>query len=138
MTTTTTKTSSITDIAKAVRADIREWTKSGRLAAVKTSVTTERFAGGCSLTVTVKAAPFSVFRPGYLAACEADRGHHEGNTRYSDAMTEALATLNTIIDVYHRNDSDYMTDYFDVNFYKHVGVDFDLSQGERAAYKVTR
>jgi hypothetical protein len=140
---------SAADIARAIRADIKQATGEGLLPAGWTySVRSRLFAGGCAVDVTVKgcadawqecdgtvpgtrrATPSG----GWTAqACgnpwcagRADpRYAHAAETHFvltEDAMA-ARITLQRIHDAYNHDGSDVTTDYFDVRYYG--GITFE-------------
>jgi hypothetical protein len=128
------KTADITDIAKAIRKDIRKAIKDGKLPTMKTSVRTSRFSGGQSLTVEIKSFDGAIHTEDYLRQITADQNYQLGTLRYSDEMTKAIETLESIVGNYRYDNSDPMTDYFECNFYRHINVDFELEQAEKAEY----
>lgn len=118
---------STVEIAKLVRVDIREAIKSGALPRIKVSVTTDSFSGGSSLTVRVREVPpgFKRWTRAYVIAnCNRTNYYDTPITAEADALIKALES---IVSQYHRDNSDSASDYWDVNFYKHV--DFDSSVG---------
>lgn len=138
----TTERLDIADIAKLVRADIKAAKKEGKLPkkGFKVSVRIDRFAGGCSLDVTVKAAPFQVLNPEYLDWEETEEAKHNawppvGLERLTPTADAALKLLKGILGSYNRDNSDIQTDYWDVRFYGHVDYDYDLTRAERTAFK---
>lgn len=90
---------------------------------LKLGVRTRYFANGSSIDVTVKALPDDValFAEDVLRMPAAERPHNK--RMYSEALLNA----------YNHDRSDSMTDYFDVKFYDHVGVDWKFEQERRAA-----
>jgi len=55
--------------------------------------------------------------------------HIEGGV-YAPEVQSCLDTLKDIYNAYQRNNSDSMSDYFDVRYYGDVGIDWKLGQGE--------
>jgi hypothetical protein len=111
----------ITEIAKLVRADIKAAIKGKLLPAIKTSVRIQRFSGGRSLSVKITAFPETFCA--YVANCHLSNQ----DSRYivnSDELKQLLKDLKHILDSYNFDDSDTMTDYFHVNFYGSVDVDW--------------
>lgn len=112
----------VADVAKALRAEIKAAVKSGKLPrGLKASVTISRFSMGCSLSVKVTAVP-----AGFVILA----GDPECPHAKSPAAAALLAKIEAMIAPYHRDDSDTMTDYFNVNFYKHVDFDGALEADE--------
>ena len=98
----------IAQIAKMVRADLKQAVKEGKLPEHKVSVRVRRYAGGQSLDVAVTQC---------AALGSSDRD--EGGVRKPQAMF-MHTVMSQIIAAYNYDNSDLMTDYFDVNFYGHV------------------
>lgn len=129
----------VREIARRMRADIVEAKANGKLpSAVKTSIKIQRFSGGCSIDLRIVAIPADV------TLHDADRlrwerdnphaGYHmcpyrETWTREAAAI---LATCEQIHASYNRDNSDSMTDYFDVNYYGHAEFDWQLRHDRRA------
>jgi hypothetical protein len=136
-----TKRLDIAEIAKLVRADIKAAKKEGKLPkkGFKTSVRIERFSGGCSLNISVKTSPFQVLNPEYLT-WEAENPHEckpYWLDRYTPEAKAALELLKGIMGSYNRDNSDTMSDYFDVRFYGDAGFDWELERAERDAHKAS-
>jgi len=129
----------IKDIAKAVRADIKAAQKEGTLPKMKISVRTERYSGGQSLSVTIKEFPIQILNiwrvkiqkenPNYFIGhiCE----DHPAYEMYTPLAKKALAKLKEISNAYNYDGSETMVDYFDVNYYEHVGFDYRIEGTER-------
>ncbi len=116
---------SIVEIAKLVRADIK-----AQLPGFKVSVKSRGYSGGRSLDVYITGVPTGTVltnpkHEAWAAAYPHDSSFsypEEARSRYSVEITTALATLNTIVDAYNYDRCDTMVDYFDVNFYTHIGL----------------
>lgn len=108
----------ITDIAKAIRKDLKE-----KFPAMKFSVTTDRFSMGCSLTITIKQMSYNPFNPAYDP-----NSSPFGTRRYTKEFEALLEELEKVADQYNYSDCDGRIDYFDVNYYSHVKLDCDLSE----------
>jgi len=109
---------SITDIAQNIRSYVKEIYPT-----CKFSITTDRFAGGCSMCVVLREAPQEVFVP------EFEKGYKNLNQYHlkdEDALNEyglsIMADVNDQIKSYHFDDSDAMIDYFSTNFYYDIYV----------------
>lgn len=139
----TTQRLDIADIAKMVRADIKAAKKAGKLPkkGLKTSVRIGRYSGGQSLDITVKTVPFQVLNPEWLVWEASDEGQYgcgpAGLDRYTSKAQKTLDLLKGILQSYNRDNSDSMSDYFDVRFYGDVRFDSDLTRAERAAFRST-
>lgn len=129
----------VVEVAKRVRAEIKAAQKAGGLPEGKIAVTTERFAGGCSLSIRVVNVEAQMFNPERVAI-EVMRPHDYWNDdeyrampRFTTDGQNIMAALKTIVGKYHRDESDLMTDYFNVNFYLHVDVSSEQEKKERAS-----
>lgn len=125
------------NIAKALRADLKTLVKAGKLPrGLKVSVTIERFAGGSSITMLVKACPFQLQNADWLAR----QGSHSYNEatrfpRYTVAGKALLNTFERMMGAYNHDGSDSMVDYFDVRFYQHAELGRDLERAEKATIR---
>jgi hypothetical protein len=128
----------ITDIAKAVRKDIKQAIKAGDLPQLKCSVRISRFAGGRSLNVYVKSFDGPVINPEFIRL-EKEHPHEyyiarsRGVDRFTDKAGNALELLKTIVGSYNMDGSDVQSDYFCVNFYSTIDFEWRLCQDEREA-----
>lgn len=112
------------EIAKRVRKAYREAVKAGELPAAKVSITTDRFAGGSSITAKIKEMPNGVecLTPEWLAWRE--EHPHEAPPYYLERWTNELRVvaewLEGALSAYNFDGSDPMVDYFHVNFYSSI------------------
>jgi hypothetical protein len=132
----------ITEIAKAVRKDLKAAMKAGDLpAGCKFSVRIDRYSMGQSLDVSVKAVPagFEINNP-HRTWLDNDDPHFAYHTlaindpryaRLSPEAAELIATVEALVNAYNRKDIDSMTDYYNVNFSEHVGFDCALTEADR-------
>ena len=123
--------SDLKDIARQVRAEIKQAKKAKEIeAGVKVSVRISRYSMGQSLTVTVTAAPFKVVNPehaeyrianphDWFAAGNGRSCPHLRTTR----AQKTLDVLDGIVGQYYVNNSDHQVDYYRVNF-SFTGADF--------------
>jgi hypothetical protein len=117
----------IKEIAKMIRKDIKEAIKAGDLPkGLKTSVKIERFSGGQSINIRVKKYEGKMYSEKYVQ--HHIQNPHQGffGDRYEIGLKNTLKTLEDILQSYNRDNSDSMSDYFDVRFYGHADVDHDL------------
>ena len=130
--------SPLKEIAKQVRAQIKKAKAEGRLAKeTKVSVRTQYYSMGCSLNVTITKTDTPIISPEYQAFVDAYP--HTWPTepgcprsRYTAAAEKEVGVIDAIVEKYHRNDSDSMTDYYDVNFsYTGCDYDYDLMKASR-------
>ena len=115
----------ITDIAKAVREFVKtKYPKS------KFSVTTEKYSGGRSLSVTLLSAPFNpIVDDKFWSVSTDNKKYYSVNQFYietSEALSgEAKKMFSEIQQFYNQfnyNNSDPQTDYFSVGFYETLAI----------------
>ena len=105
-------------------------------------MTIKRYSGGCSLSVYVKASPYQVQNPEWLAH-KASNPHDwyncvpDGLKSFTSRAGQLLDELKEIVNAYRRDNSDSQSDYFNCNFYAHVEFDGSCLRAEEAAQKVT-
>lgn len=104
----------------------------------------ESYAGGSSISVDVKAAPFKIYKPGYSALREANTGwagfdewkekelmerpeirKNRWDVTMTDEANKLIEDLKDLTGSYRYDDSDGMIDYFHTNFYDHVQVHWE-------------
>jgi len=100
------------DVAKKVRADLKAAFGKGWKFGVRIS----RYSMGQSLSVDVKEAPVQ------FVTLRDTNDEYGRDWEALDAWKETEDKIAGIVEAYNRDDSDSMTDYFDVDFYKHVSV----------------
>jgi hypothetical protein len=132
-----TRNLSLTDIAKRMRADIKAAFASKQLPdGLKVSVRTKYYSGGGSIDIDVTAFPtgFVIYNPDWLRHEHETRNvgwmHFHGET-FSPEWSMVKATLKAIHGAYNRNNSDAMSDYFDVRYYGDVGIHWQISHDIR-------
>jgi len=115
----------ITDIAKAVREFVKtKYPKS------KFSITTEKYSGGRSLSVTLMSAPFNpIVDDKFWSVSTDNKKYYSVNQFYietSEALSgEAKKVFSEIREFYNQfnyNNSDPQTDYFSVGFYETLAI----------------
>jgi hypothetical protein len=94
--------------------------KSGELPACKYGVRIQRFAGGCSIDVTVKGYG-PVYSPDWF---------ENGGSRYMDDANAFLKSLEGLANQWNFDGSEPESDYFHVNYYCHVDFDGDETHAE--------
>jgi hypothetical protein len=111
-------------IAARIREDIKAAVKSGELPSAKYSVKTDKYSMGSSINVVASGLPFPVINadafmvgPGASYAMF-DREHFE--SRFTPAAQEVEKKLNAIVDAYHWNRSDPMSDIYNERFARDV------------------
>lgn len=128
------------EIAKRMRADIAEAIATGTLPkGIKVSVNIRRFAGGSAIDMRVRALPAGMVlhNVDWLRwnRDNPDAGYNLCPHRdcWSAEAGSALDRLKAIHSSYNRNNSDSMSDYFDVNYYGQAEFDYDLRRNAKAA-----
>lgn len=116
---------SATEIAKLMRKDIKEAQKRGQIPTfAKICV---RVYHHSSIEITVTQWQGSAYTEEYKAiANQYSVLKHMHIQRYTDALQTTMQVLEDIHCAYNRNNSDTTTDYFDVNYYGVVKVDYNL------------
>jgi len=124
------------EIAAAIRNDIKEAVKRGELPRAKYSTRLQRFAGGKSITITYADVPFDLYNRAFLKF-EIETGGRKifNGDRYSPERKALEKKLADIANRCNFDGSDLQTDYFSVNFYLHVDVDFDYDKRQRTIEK---
>jgi hypothetical protein len=106
----------VKEIAKRMRQVIK-----AELPGVKVSVQIDRFSGGCSIDATLKEAPFNteplVPMQEWHDAQDRDGLRRPWRENFEPAMVQTMAKLKEIHGRWNRDNSDSMSDYFDVNYY---------------------
>ena len=108
----------VVEIAKRIRADIKQAIADGIIPAIKTSVRISRYSMGRSIDIYITEAPFAVVNPEWTAARASG-----ASVREMDGIGQLTAEAKRVRDVvadihaaYNYDRSDSMTDYYDVNF----------------------
>src|SRR3990167_9391515 len=117
----------IKEIASRVREQLKK-----EFPGCKFSVTIERYSMGQSLTVALMAAPFEAFQNseskqyGQLNQYQLLKDRPENQECNGNALTaEAWDTMKRAVQIcneYNYDNSDPVTDYFEVNFYMHIEI----------------
>lgn len=124
------------EIAVAIREDIKAAVKAGTIPAAKISVRTRHFAGGSAIDIEVVRVPEGVIliTDEYVKhTLGPDRNHVFHGERHTPEAKKLVVTLKAISDAYNYDNSDAMTDHFDVNFYGHVQIDWELESRQEKA-----
>jgi hypothetical protein len=118
------------EIAALFRAEVKDLVKKGELPkGLKLSVRYEHFAGGTSISVKIKEAPFGIRNP--EAVISESKGNYACKKEYFTADALALVKkLEGLLNAYNFDDSDSMTDYFHVNFDGSVDYDWEVLREE--------
>jgi|GEM_PF-1869061 len=125
-----TKSMSSTEISKLIREDIKSAKKRGQLpGTLKVSVKTDYFAGGSSIDLKITALPDgqTLISPEWIVATDNGKnGNYHGVPRYTPPVQRWIDLLKEIHSSYNRDNSDSMSDYFSVNYYGDVSIDWKL------------
>lgn len=123
------------EISARIRADIKAAQKAGTIpAGCKIGVRLHSYSGGYSIDVRVTALPegFRVTSSKYASWVkqfgEAKRCPLDWRECESEELRNLVAKLETIRAAYNRDNSDSMTDYFDVRYYGSAGVDWSVKR----------
>lgn len=107
----------LSDIAKLVRAQLK-----AQYPTCKFSVTTQHYSGGQSMDIKLMSAPFSVFKIESVRSHNPNEYYLQKDTVINEKGFEVLSFIKKTVDSYNFNDSDAQIDYFNVNFYSHIGI----------------
>jgi len=130
----------IKDIAKDIRKDIKSATKAGTLpSGTKVSVKISRYSMGQSLTAAIKTLGdgVGILNPARVR-WEFDNPYKcpnvvEAGEMYTPVAAEALKVIEKIVASYNYDNSDIMTDYYDVEFYGFTEIHWETRENERIA-----
>lgn len=108
----------VVEIAKRIRADIKQAIADGIIPAIKTSVRISRYSMGRSIDVYITEAPFAVVNPEWAVARASGASVREmdGIGQLTAEAKRVRAVVADIRAAYNYDRSDSMTDYYDVNF----------------------
>ena len=121
----------IAEIAKRVRAEIKAAVKAGSLPELTASVTMRRYTGGRSLSVRITKCSIPVLNVARVRVEMAEPHRYNGMPHYNPEAAAVLDTIRGICDAYNFDGSDIGSDYFHVNFYTSVGIDWQIERDER-------
>lgn len=112
------------EIAARVRAEIKAEVAAGRLPAVKYGV---RCHNGREIEIEIGALPFDPIEPFYAACLVAEVNVYRlpvgCRTQWTPEATAVHEAVEALLKAYAFDDSDIMTDYWNVNFYPRVHFD---------------
>lgn len=124
---------STTEIAAMIRKELRRFAKKE---GIKISVRTKYFAGGSSIDVDVTSISFDPFTECYKEYLRSDRNFiHNCRHMYNPHMRWIFRRLKWTVNKYNFDDSESMIDYFSVNFYDHVGLNWELRRDLEKEYE---
>lgn len=117
---------SVKEIAKLFRDEVKSEIKAGKLPkGLKLSVRIDRFAGGSSIDVKIKAVPGLIHNVEMLRAQVTGAPPPEVS-RYTPQARAVVTRLEALLNEYNWQHMDPMTDYWNVKFYGNVEWDYDL------------
>ncbi len=127
----------LTEIAKAYRADLKAAQKRGELPkGLKVSVRTEYGSTSGSINATVTALPegMRAHNPAWLVQQQQGKyvPYGQEKPRFTPEFGAFLRTLEAMLQAYNHDGSQIEYDHFDVRFYGHVRVDYALEREESA------
>ena len=122
----------IKDIAKELRKDIKKLVKAGFFTGMKVSVRISRYSMGQSLNVTIIKWDGDIMNADFVQANDEDRTKLN---RYVPRAAKALAVLKAFAGSRNYDNSDSMTDYYDVNYATSVTFDTEIFEADWAAKK---
>lgn len=106
------------DIAKNIRKYVKEIYPT-----YKFSITIETYAGGSSIYVKLMEAPQNIFNEGFEEDyMQINHYHIDRNKHLNEIGKSVLSDVYTQLLSYNYDDSDAQIDYFNTNFYIHLGV----------------
>jgi ribosomal protein L37E len=131
-----TKNLSSAQTLKLMRDDIKKAKAAGVIPNVKVNVRKEEYAGGWSVTMTVKDLPegFAIYDPNVVGT-EGDVVRYGKVQAHTPEAKRLLETLESIANQYNYDDSDSQTDYFNRGFYTHIGFDNETEEIHREMAK---
>jgi len=122
-------------IAKLIREDVKAAVKKGELPKAAYSVRTDKYSMGSSIDVVVSKLPFPVIN---ADAYRVDRGatyatfdSSRFRSRFTPRAQEVERKLEAIVDAYHWDRSDSMTDYHNERFSKDIRLTEDKAEWRR-------
>lgn len=113
-------------IAARIREDVKAAVKAGELPRAKYSVTTDKYSMGSSITVVASGLPFPVLNPdAFVVIDDANWTVLDSRykTRFTDKALDVEKKLEAIVDAYHWDKSDPMSDIYNERFARTVKVE---------------
>lgn len=113
----------VVEIAALFRADVKAAIKSGALPkGLKLAVKCQKYAGGCSISVRVKAYPGEIHAPSVVRYRMLNWKNPNAEqipvyARYSDEARAVMAALRAMLDAYRSEVSEWASDYCETNFF---------------------
>ena len=114
-----TKDLPLKEIAKMIKKEIKE-----KYPNLKFSVRSRRFAGGEAIDITIKDFGFNPINPNY----NSNKPPIFDNHRYNERARKIMNDIEKIGNQYRFDDCDGMIDYFRVNFWFNVYIDWKYEE----------
>ena len=124
-----------TAIAKRIREDIKAAMHAGKLPLATYSVRTSKYSMGSSITVVASMLPFPVLNPDVFTVGPGaswvtfDRTNHR--SRFTPEAQAVERSLEAIVDAYHWDRSDFLTDYYNERFHRDVRIEEGKGEMQR-------
>jgi hypothetical protein len=124
-----------TAIAARIREDLKAAMRAGDLPKATYSVRTDKYSMGSSINVVVSKLPFEVINPDAFTVergadwASFDRTRHQ--SRFTPAAQEVERKVNAIVDAYHWDRSDSMSDVYNERFARDVRITEDGAAWKR-------
>lgn len=125
---------SLVEVAKLIRADVKESVAAGMLP--RGLALSVRVRHHSSIDIAITAAPFEVLSRAYVLAVDVLPHVHTRISRYTPLTLCALDRLEGLANAYNFDRSEPETDYFHVRFYGHPSVSSALEGQARAALRL--
>ena len=107
----------IKEIAKEIRAALKK-----EFSSCKFSIRISRYAGGQSLDIDLVQGPFEAFTKAGEDCRQVNPYYISSSNHFTAEAKKVLERAYAISKEYNYDNSDSMTDYFDVNFYVNMSV----------------
>lgn len=127
---------SLVEIAKRMREDIKLAIKAGQIPGGLKVAVRVRHHNAIDMRVTAAPAGMTLWNPAFLRWLDEDQRSSRfipfNGDRYAPAFNVVMDALKSIRSAYNRDNSDSMSDYFDVRYYGDVGMDGQFERDARA------
>lgn len=106
------------EIAKRIRTTLKE-----KYPTTKFSVTVQHYSGGATLHLSVMESDVKMFLPEKeLTNYSPNKYYIEKDEILTDEGKQMMAFVTKLVSSYNYDDSDSMSDYYDVNFYSEIRI----------------
>jgi hypothetical protein len=114
------KSLDVKEIAKLLRKDLKAYVNANDLSGLKVSTKIDRFSGGQSIDMLIVALPDGI------ELVNPDWNQNYRISKWSEKVTQILEDIKEMHKSYNYDGSNSMFDYFSVNYYGQVGIDWKL------------